>query len=132
MKIVICRECGKETQQLNHGTSFFCKQKCYFKWKKNNPNKKAYKGKVFVSGYFYLYMPDHPKAINKGRYIAEHRYVLEKKIGRFLEDNEIAHHINGNKKDNRAENLEVMTNSNHMKFHAKTRKRKNDGSFRSP
>lgn len=129
MKIVICKQCGKSTKQLLHGTSLFCNQKCYFKWKRKNPHKKAYKDKIFVSGYFYLYMPDHPNAIKKSRYIAEHRYNLEQKIGRLLEKNEVAHHINGNKKDNRLENLEVLTNNEHNKHHANTRKRKSNGSF---
>ena len=129
MKIVICKECRKETRQLIHGTSLFCNQKCYFKWKRKNPNKRAYKGKIFVSGYIYLYMPEQPNAIKKGRYIAENRYNLEQKIGRLLKRYEVAHHINGNKRDNRLENLEVLTNSEHNKHHAKSRKRKTNGSF---
>lgn len=74
-------------------------------------------------------MPSHPRAIKAGRYIAEHRYVLEQKIGRLLEKHEIAHHKNGDKKDNRKANLELLTNSEHSKHHAKSRKRKTDGSF---
>lgn len=99
-------------------------------WKRLNPNRKAYKDKIFVSGYFYLYKPEHPNAIKKGRYIAEHRWVLEKKIGRYLEKNEIAHHTNGDKKDNRKENLEVMTASDHMKMHLLKRKRGQNGKFK--
>jgi hypothetical protein len=129
MKTVICKQCKKSSQQLTHGTSLFCNQKCYFKWKRKHPNKRAYKGRIFVSGYFYLYMPEHPNAIKKGRYIAEHRYNLEQKIGRLLERSEVSHHINGDKKDNRPENLEVLTDSEHNKQHAKSRKRKSDGKF---
>lgn len=110
MKTITCKQCEKSTRQLLHGTSLFCNQKCYFKWKRKHPNKRAYKEKISVSGYYYLYMPEHPNAINKGRYIAEHRYNLEQKIGRFLKKNEVAHHINGDKKDNRQENLEVLKN----------------------
>lgn len=38
-------------------------------------------------------------------------------MGRKLESNEVVHHINGNTKDNRIENLEVMTRSEHAKLH---------------
>lgn len=46
-----------------------------------------------------------------------HRYLMEQRIGRELERGEVVHHINGDKRDNRLENLQLMTNSEHMKLH---------------
>lgn len=58
------------------------------------------------------------RTINSKR-ILEHRYVMQKQIGRNLNDYEIVHHINGDNSDNRIENLQIMTQSEHAKLHFK-------------
>ena len=58
-------------------------------------------------GYVLIFNPEHPNA-NSGNRIFEHRLVMEKKLGRYLESNEIVHHLNGIKNDNRPENLYLV------------------------
>jgi hypothetical protein len=67
---------------------------------------------VSKEGYAYLRMPEHPFAQTNG-YIKEHRYVMEQHLGRYLGRDEIIHHINGIKSDNRIENLELTDQRSH-------------------
>lgn len=47
----------------------------------------------------------------------EHRIRYEKFIGRKLKKGEVVHHINGDTKDNRIENLSLMKNHEHAQLH---------------
>lgn len=74
-------------------------------------------GKKMSMGYIYILAPDHAGANSEG-YVAEHRIVMEKMIGRLLSPKEIIHHKNGDKKDNRPENLRLFeSNKAHSSFH---------------
>lgn len=73
------------------------------------------KRRIGEEGYVLVYVPEHPKSFRGWYY--EHRLVLEQNIGRFLEQWETVHHINGNKQDNRVSNLFACTAYQHKKAH---------------
>lgn len=81
----------------------------------NNPSWKGGRAKI-GGGYMGILIHSHPLANNKG-YVPEHRLVLEDKLGRPLKLNEVAHHLNGVKTDNRPENLVAVSPQEHNRIH---------------
>jgi hypothetical protein len=64
-------------------------------------------GRVKLKGYWHVRCPSHPHARKSG-YVAEHRLVMETKLGRYLLPTEVVHHIDGRPESNSPENLMVF------------------------
>lgn len=103
--------CSHKCQGIYNYKNEICKPPINRMFAKKNP--RFISGKYKSNGYFIL--------SNFGKRIPEHRYIIENNIGRKLLTNEVVHHKNGDKTDNRIENLEVMTRSEHKALRHPTR-----------
>ncbi len=106
----------KQSEELKIKRGAYNKREKHFNWSG---------GITYTSeGYVRIYQAEHPSASNK--YVLLHRLMMEKEIGRYLKRGEIVHHINGDIKDNRIENLELFANqSEHMKYHRRKQEEAN-------
>ena len=106
----LCKECSAECPTRGHT---YCSDKCLKAYRLRNR-----KGRYNVEGYIFLYKPDYHRA-NSNHCVLEHIVVMEKKLRRKLKKEEVVHHINGIRDDNRPENLQVFpTNTAHSQYHA--------------
>lgn len=62
--------------------------------------------------------PKHPRRNSKGLYPL-HRVLMENKLDRLLRHSEIVHHRNGDRTNDRISNLEVLSNAEHSRLHAR-------------
>lgn len=93
---------------------------------KGSRNKKPLK-RIISHGYVMIFEPLHPEAMLNG-YVREHRMKMSNHLGRRLRGYEEVHHINGDKQDNRLENLQLMTKAEHTSLTHKGKKRPQHGS----
>ena len=109
----ICVTCGKiflaRRRYGNEDPSRFCSRHCYLTKTEKPWN---YKPDGFVSKQGY-------RVINGER---EHIAIAKKVLRRNLRQNEIVHHINGVKDDNRHENLIICTMGYHQQLHSRMAK----------
>ena len=110
-KTIKCENCGKAFYSTRRR---FCCIECARAFRIKNYEHKTYK----ENGYIVEFLNGYNKKGN----IKQHRRIMEEYLGRRLEPDEIVHHINGDKTDNRIENLKVMKRGAHSALHRKAEK----------
>ncbi len=102
-----CLKCGIDIKVNCGPTQYlkkkYCSARCCNQMHEPDPTKSAYKQIVVNPG--------------ERKSMPYHRYVMEQHLGRKLEKNLVVHHINGNKYDNRLENLQVLDRATHTSLH---------------
>jgi len=68
-------------------------------------------------GYLYFIDYNHPLATGNSGRVLLHRHIASISAGRWLRSEEHVHHIDGNKQNNTAENLQILTLQEHNKLH---------------
>jgi len=111
-----CLACKEELKLTKNGkyNKKFCSKKCSNTFQIGEKHS-CYKQGKFIdpNGYVRILVE------GKGKYQLEHRYLIEKLLGRKLRIGEIVHHIDGNKSNNNISNLLLMNDvGEHTKLHA--------------
>lgn len=113
---VICDYCGKIfSRQVcydkRNNKHIFCCKECEAEFRKFNNSVEEWRGGHIskTTGYKYI-------RIN-GKDVGEHDLVIMKFLGRELREDEVVHHIDGNKLNNSMENLVVMSRREHAQLH---------------
>lgn len=125
----VCARCGERfkrwpSQRARPGQKTYCSGTCRAKGRvyargHEHPQWKTDGRTVSQEGYVLVQAHGHPAARSNGDYVLEHRIVMEKHLGRYLESHETIHHVNGDRADNRIENLQLRTGRHGKGVHHK-------------
>ena len=104
-----CPICGKKfityQYRIKKGGGIYCSRECAREARYGKDNGHSY---ITKDGYKRIRLP------NTKKLLMEHRWIMEKHLGRKLIPNEEVHHINGIKDDNRIKNLEIVIKKSHF------------------
>jgi hypothetical protein len=101
-----CSNCGTPVTRYvsARAKAFYCSRECRWENHKHSKQRNA-------AGYVLVFLGRSAPGTDKSGHILEHRLVMQRILGRPLLENENVHHLNGQKDDNRPENLELWSRS---------------------
>lgn len=108
---MVCQQCGKEFQGKR--SRKYCSHSCALTGINRKGHRRRQIGDTVPHSKGYVQVKvgyDYPGA-NKSGYILAHRLAIQEHIGRVLEPHERIHHKNGDRSDNRIENLELWAHA---------------------
>ena len=114
--IDLVQELGRSKQSIDHKAQRLGLKKTAERLFANRSERRGEKSPTWKGGKTHN-RKGYVVLIDYGDRIFEHRAVMEAHIGRKLTDDEVVHHINGDKTDNRIENLQLMTRGEHSTLH---------------
>lgn len=119
LKDIVCPECGSLFRPKK-STSKYCSRPCL--WANNGGHNKKPEvwwknNRGYIEGRVWI---DDETQVR----VKQHRWIIEKHLGRRLESEEVVHHKNGIKDDNRIENLEILAHGEHTREHNLSREYK--------